>query len=53
MPGKIYLPKPNAWAKIDPEIPNARARTSIPTFTRESPPPSIFLLKAEIRLKQQ
>ena len=43
------LPKPNARAKftslnlmpgqkLTPKIPNARARTSVPTFVRESPP---------------
>ena len=44
------LPKINARAKfisqdlmpgqkLTPEIPNAQARTSVPTFIRESPPP--------------
>ena len=27
---------------MTPEVPNARTRTSVPTFIRESPPPSIF-----------
>ena len=45
------LKKPNArakftsqnlmpWQKLTPEIPNARARTFVPTFIRESPLPS-------------
>ena len=47
--------KPNARAKftsqnlmpgqkLTPEIPNVRARTSLPTFIRESPPPPHLIM---------
>ena len=39
MPGQNLLPKNlMPGQKLTPEIPNAWARTSVPTFIRESPP---------------
>ena len=34
--------KPNAREKLTPEIPNAWARTFVPIFVKESPPPSFI-----------
>ena len=37
--------------KLTPEVPNARARTSVPTFIRESPPPPHLSIMVSVRAK--